>query len=301
MTEEFLIQVDRLIESHKKSYYEERSKLDSELIKNGVLRSGRALMQNAKLANESLDIASDKVLKLALDYASSEGILHIDLVEAAKEKLLSNKNELCADLDKRNRQISISSTDKFLEQTKKELDSLVLNKAKVALKGWVKNEKAYTGNLLSPSLKFFNSFCLVYDAAIQSKAPKLKQRFEAANESMESDNSSHWANAVHECRKIFEDLADIVFPAQDISIKRGEKDIGLGKEQFVNRIACYVESKSDSKSYERVVSISLDNFGQKLNALAKTTQKGSHASITKEHAALYIAEIYLLVGSVLSL
>lgn len=301
MAEEFLIQADRLISSSRKSYFEARSALDSQLTMAGAFQSGRALIQNAKLANESLDVATDEVLKLALTYASSEGIPHIDLVDKAKEKLLTYKDELCADLDKRNKQIGTSSTTQFLEETKTELELLVQEKAKVALKGWVKNEKAYAGNLLSPSLKFFNSLCLAYDAIIQSKAPKLKERFEAVYESMESDKPSHWANAVHECRKILSDLADAVYPAQTTPQVRDGKEIQVGKDQFVNRIACYVESKSDSKSYERVVTTQLSDFGEKLGALAKTTQKGSHSAITKEHAVFYIGEIYLLVGGVLSL
>jgi hypothetical protein len=287
--------------AHKKTYFAERAKIDSDLAARSIFRSSVAWKLTDELAINNLNAAVDECFKFTLTYASNEGASHHELIGYVTPLLANYRDELAADLDKRITQIGNNSIQGHADESKARLSAVISDKEKLALKGWVNSEKVYSGSLISPSLRFFNLICRSYDELLEKKAPHLKKRLEAAYESMESDNPSHWANAVHECRKIFEDLADLVFPAQDTLLNRGGKEVKVGKEQFVNRIASYVESKSDSKSYERVVGAHLDDFGEKLDALTKTTQKGSHAAITKEHAALYIGEIYLLVGGVLSL
>ncbi len=297
----FTTQLDYLIKGYRESYYKSRLQLDSQAAAHGRFQSGRTVINRIELVKSNFNTATDEALKFTLEYASEEGISHIDLIKLAEEKLHTYKQELIADLDKLYTQVNLPKTAPQVEQAKEELNAFVVDKANIALTGWVNKQKIYAGNRLSPSLGFFNSLCLAYDDLLKNKAPQIKARFEAAYKSLESDNSSHWANAVHECRKIFEDLADLVFPPKTAPEIREGKEIQVGQDQFKNRITCYVESQSDSKSYEKVVTTQLKDFYEKLDALVNTTQKASHAGMTKDDATMYIAQIYLLVGSILSL
>lgn len=301
ISDTFTTQLDYIIKEHRESYYKSRMELDSQAAAHGRFQSGRTVINRIELVKSNFNTTIDETLKFTLEYASEEGISHIDLIKLAEEKLHSYRQELVADIDTLSTQVNLPKTSPQVGQAKEELNALVVDKAKVALTGWVNKQRIYTGNRLSPSLGFFNSLCFAYDDLLKSKAPKIKERFEAAYKSLESDNASHWANAVHECRKIFEDLADLVFPAKTTPEIREGKEIQVGHEQFKNRITCYVESQSDSKSYEKVVTTQLKDLYEKLDALVNTTQKASHAGMTREDATMYIAQIYLLAGSILSL
>lgn len=301
MPEEFSLRLNHILTQQKKSYFAERHAIDSRLANKGTFRSGAAWKLNYDLAVNNLTAITDEALRFSLSYASAEGIYHQDLVEFTETKLNHHKDEICADLDKRVTQIGAPSIQSYAIAAREELTNIITDKTKLALKGWINSEKIYSGSTISPSLKFFNLLCGSYDEIMEQKAPHIKKRFNAAYESMSSDNPSHWANAVHECRKVFEDLADLVFPAKLEPEIRGNTEISVTQEKYKNRLTCYVESKKESESYNKVVSAELKDFHSKLDALINATQKGSHTSVTKEHAALYIGQIYILVGSILRL
>ena len=53
------------------------------------------------------------------------------------------------------------------------------------------------------------------DASIGSAVPTSVQKFTAVYENLASDNPEDWSNAVHSCRRILQDLADVVYPARE--------------------------------------------------------------------------------------
>ncbi len=75
------------------------------------------------------------------------------------------------------------------------------------------------------------------------------QRLSAVYENLQSENPEDWSNAVHSCRRILQDLADVVFPPQDedrIRIVSGkEQVVRLGMDNYINRIIAFVEDSTD--------------------------------------------------------
>jgi hypothetical protein len=143
------------------------------------------------------------------------------------------------------------------------------------------------------------------DSNIGKHVPDAIQQFVAVYDNLASTNKEDWSNAVHSCRRILQNLADVVFPAQaDI-----QKDVGngkvisikLGPDNYINRIVAFIESKSGSGRFDAIVGSHLKFVGERLDSVFEAAQKGSHATVDKEEADRYVVYTYLVVGDVLSL
>ena len=144
------------------------------------------------------------------------------------------------------------------------------------------------------------------DSTISRIVPDAVQKLTAVYENLQSDNPEDWSNAVHSCRRILQDLADAVFPASDeqrvIEIEGKKRTIKLGKDQYVNRIMAFVESKSGSQRFNDLVGSHLYFLGNRLDSVFWAAQKGSHTIIvTRQEADRYVIYTYLISGDVLSL
>ncbi len=143
------------------------------------------------------------------------------------------------------------------------------------------------------------------DGSIGEHVPDAIQQFVAVYDNLASGNKEDWSNAVHSCRRILQNLADVVFPAQDDI----QKDVGggrtstvkLGPDNYINRIVTFVEGKSESGRFRAIVGSHLKFIGERLDSVFEAAQKGSHATVDKEEADRYVVYTYLVVGDVLSL
>lgn len=144
------------------------------------------------------------------------------------------------------------------------------------------------------------------DHLIGKFLPDSVQKFSAVYENLLSENTENWSNAVHSCRRILQDLADIIFPTQtDDRVKHeGSREIRvkLGRDNYVNRIICFVEDNSNSSRFNEIVGSHLKYLGERLDSIFSAAQKGSHKTImSREEADRYVVFTYMIVGDVLSL
>ena len=144
------------------------------------------------------------------------------------------------------------------------------------------------------------------DKRIGELIPDAVQKFTAVYDNLQSDNPENWANAVHSCRRILQDLADVVFPPRDddltVVIDGKEKKVKLGKDNYINRIIAFVRDESDSERFEEIVGSNLAYLGDRLDSTFQASQKGSHTKIiNRDEADRYVIYTYLLVGDVLTL
>ncbi|TAL65596.1 MAG: hypothetical protein EPN84_01200 [Legionella sp.] len=132
--------------------------------------------------------------------------------------------------------------------------------------------------------------------------PESVTRFNAIYDNLLSENTEDWSNAVHSCRRILEDLADLVFPAQSKEQTRNGKKIKLGKDNYINRIICFVEDNSGSERFEHLIGAHISFLGERLDSIFQATQKGSHTTImSREEADRYVIYTYMIIGDILSL
>ncbi|MFI5398336.1 MAG: hypothetical protein ACHQ9S_22595 [Candidatus Binatia bacterium] len=140
------------------------------------------------------------------------------------------------------------------------------------------------------------------DARISEAVPAAVQKFTAVHENLRSTNPEDWSNAVHSCRRILQDLANALFPpAAEDRVGKDGRPIKLGLENHINRLTCYAEDNSDSTRFNEIVGSHLHYLGDRLDAIFRAAQKGSHGIVTREEANRYVVFTYILVGDLLSL
>lgn len=142
-------------------------------------------------------------------------------------------------------------------------------------------------------------------SSIGKLVPESVQKLSAVHDNLRSENPEDWSNAVHSCRRILQDLADVIFsPQEDRVIESGgkKKTIKLGKDNYINRIIAFVDDNSSSERYQHIVGSHLGFLGDRLDSVFQAAQKGSHDTIvTKEEADRYVVYTYLVVGDILSI
>jgi hypothetical protein len=143
------------------------------------------------------------------------------------------------------------------------------------------------------------------DYRIGKYVPTAVQKFTAVHDNLKSENPEDWSNAVHSCRRILQDLSDVIFPPQTedriVSGSGKEKRIKLGQDQYINRLVCFVQDHSQSSRFNDLVGSHLGFLGDRLDAVFSVAQKGSHGNVNQEEAHRYVIYTYMVVGDILGL
>lgn len=144
------------------------------------------------------------------------------------------------------------------------------------------------------------------DSSIGAMVPSAVQKFSAIYDNLNSENPEDWSNAVHGCRRVLQDLADAMFPPTDSSRERQTSgktaQIKLGADNYINRLICFVEDRTQSERTVAIVGSQLSFLGDRLDALFKAAQKGSHSTISaQDEADRYVVYTYMVVGDLLQL
>ena len=139
------------------------------------------------------------------------------------------------------------------------------------------------------------------DNKLKSLAPSILEKLTSVYGNMESDNPEDWANAVHSCRRIMVNLADVLYPARDEPIEIDGKQIKVGSDQYINRLIQFISSKAKSKTYQDIVGADLSSIGKRLDAINDAVCKGTHTEITRNEASRYIIHTYLLISDIVAL
>ncbi|AKE51697.1 AbiTii domain-containing protein [Kangiella geojedonensis] len=135
--------------------------------------------------------------------------------------------------------------------------------------------------------------------------PDSVQKFSAVYENLRSENTEDWSNAVHSCRRILQDAANVLYPAREsktIEVNGKKKEIKLGADNYINRLMAYVEENVTSKRFEEIVGSHMKYLGERLDSIFQAAQKGSHDVIsTQDEADRYVIYTYLVIGDILQL
>lgn len=142
---------------------------------------------------------------------------------------------------------------------------------------------------------------LFVDKKLTEISPDAVRKFVSVHENLRSENNEDWANAVHSCRRILKDVADVLYPPKAEPVLVNNKSIKVGEDQVINRLIQYVDSKSESKRFEELVGSHLKYLGERLDSVYGAANKGSHAEVSHEEAERYIIFTYLLIGDLLAL
>ena len=143
------------------------------------------------------------------------------------------------------------------------------------------------------------------DTSIGLTVPDAVKKLTAVYENLRSETLKTGRTLPIAADGSLQDLADAIFPVQIEprirNVDGKDKEIGLGTDQYVNRLMAYVEDSSTSDRFNEIVGSHLRYMGERLDALFGAAQKGSHSTVTREEAERCAVYTYLLVGDVLSL
>lgn len=190
--------------------------------------------------------------------------------------------------ERNNIAVSIKDNSKRIEIIKLKIYDYVLK---------IYNELLY-GNLVED---IFRKNRNIVDSKLMNYCPEAIKKLSSIYDNISSSNEEDWANAIHSCRRILKEVADNLYPPTDKAIKVGTKEIKLGEDQYINRLIQYIDSKSDSKTYNSIVGAELSDIGNKIDALNNAACKGTHDKVTRFEAERYLIYTYLFLGDLLSL
>lgn len=182
-----------------------------------------------------------------------------------------------------------------------EQNSLWLGKITGSLYNYVLNiyNKLQYGNIIED---IFTKSRLSVNNKLMQICPDAIRKFISVYENMDSGNEEDWSNAIHSCRRILNDFADSVYPPSDQPVRlENGKTIGVGKDQYINRLVQYIFSKSEGETYANIVGSDLRSIGERLDAVNNAVCKGTHTLLTKEEASRYLIHTYLLISDIISL
>ena len=136
--------------------------------------------------------------------------------------------------------------------------------------------------------------------------PEATRKFTAIYDNLRSDNPEDWSNAVHGCRRVLQDLVDALFPSSDVprqkQLGKQAVSISLGPDNYINRLVCFVDDNAESERFAAIAGSQLSFLGDRLDALFRAAQKGSHATIsTRDEADRCVVYTYMVVGDLLQL
>lgn len=130
--------------------------------------------------------------------------------------------------------------------------------------------------------------------------PDLITQFDSIYNNIDSGNTVDLDNCVHTCRRILKTLADSLYPIDknDEIIELEGAKIKLGEEQYINRLLAFISTKSNSKTYSKVVGSSLEDINKKMHSLYEASCKGSHTGLTKQEVERYVLYTYMFLDDI---
>jgi len=127
---------------------------------------------------------------------------------------------------------------------------------------------------------------------------KLKNSYEKIGS---SGNSEDWSHVASTCRRVINDVADVVFPAQDTpQIDKDGKEHKLDDSRYINRIIAGIQldlGKGKDRIFTKSMIEYIANF---LKGIQEYASKGDHAMFQKTDAIRCLVYTYLLLGDILN-
>lgn len=143
---------------------------------------------------------------------------------------------------------------------------------------------------------------IIVDKALSDYLPKTFEKFVSVYQNLKSEKGEDWANAVHSCRRVIKDIADFLYPAdgKKIEVKGGAK-ITLNDDNYIARLKQFIKENNKSETSSKIVGSHLDFIGDRIDAIYKSTTKGTHAKVDQDEAERYVMYAYMLIGDLMDL
>ncbi|MFV5586070.1 helix-hairpin-helix domain-containing protein [Acinetobacter oleivorans] len=125
--------------------------------------------------------------------------------------------------------------------------------------------------------------------------PEIATQLMLAFKAVSSDNKEEWSHALTTCRRLLENLADKLYPANDLVIgKRSFK-----QNQFINRLWQFMNDSIESEGNRDLAQTHVNFLGSWLEKTNKLTNKGVHFDVSQLEATKAVFHLYLMLADLL--
>ena len=150
--------------------------------------------------------------------------------------------------------------------------------------------KRRTGNLLG-----FIADDVV--SRLSDVAPELGDKLYAALKAFDkAETGEELAQMVTSCRRVFEYVADRLFPP----VSDSSTDHNLGSNKHKNRLLAYAARQRASDKETALVSVSIEVWASQINKLCELGNKGVHAEVLRSEARRCLLRTVLLLDDIVA-
>ena len=125
--------------------------------------------------------------------------------------------------------------------------------------------------------------------------PELAEQMMLAFKSISSDNKEEWSQALTTCRRLLENLADNLYPANNKVINNRT----FKQNQYINRLWQFMHEAIQSDTNKDLAKAHIDYLGSWLQTNNTATNKGVHSEVNQIEATKFVFHIYLMLADLL--
>lgn len=128
--------------------------------------------------------------------------------------------------------------------------------------------------------------------------PELAEQLMLVFKSVSSDNKEEWSQAAVTCRRLFEKLADRLYPAREEKVKGRD----VKQNNYINRIWMFMDEAISSETNKELAKSHVDLIGSLMQRIYKLTNKGTHevkGEITQVEVVKMVFHTYLMLADLL--
>jgi hypothetical protein len=124
-------------------------------------------------------------------------------------------------------------------------------------------------------------------------------KLQTAYENASSDNPESWSHVGVSCRRIIEDVANAVFPAE-IQPSKEIAGHSLTKQDYLNRMLTGLRNKTTSNSTFKLNQSMIEYVDSFLSNINTFSNKGTHSAFSKTDPSRCVIYTYMLLGDILT-
>jgi len=131
------------------------------------------------------------------------------------------------------------------------------------------------------------------------------KKLNAIEQNLNSDNPEVFSQVLTTCRRLFEDIANVLFHNyypnySDSTFKtKSGKEINVTGNYYLNRLSAVIEKLQDKSPNKTLIGSSIIHTIDWIENLNDLQCKGVHSDITKDEALRCIIHTYICVGDIL--
>ena len=137
------------------------------------------------------------------------------------------------------------------------------------------------------------------EQALRTRAPEALDKFQAAEESLDSGEPEDLAHSLTSCRRMIKALADALYPATgDVITGEDGRERAMTDDAYRNRLLQFASERLGS-THNDLVKETMRSLGARLQRLNELSSKGVHDEVDRLEAETCVMWTYLTAADIL--